>query len=176
LATPRLRIGRRIRIAGIGRRRDACGVIAEVLAIGEADGRIAAEDVTALTDVPPFDRAAMDGYAVRSDDTTGAVPDAPRRLICTGQVLAGQVISRSVGPGECIEIATGAPVPAGADAVVMVEQTLRDGAGGQWDPQVVDSFLKCKQKVQAIRQRGIVESLRQAIDGALRNEGSTNII
>jgi molybdenum cofactor synthesis domain-containing protein len=99
----------------------------EVLAIGEADGRIAAEDVTALSDVPPFDRAAMDGYAVRSNDTTGAVPNAPRRLSCVGQVLAGQVSGRPVGPGECIEIATGAPVPAGADAVVMVEQTLRDG-------------------------------------------------
>ena len=99
----------------------------EVLAIGEADGRIAAEDVTALSDVPPFDRAAMDGYAVRSDDTAGAVPDAPRGLICTGQVLAGQVITRPVRLGECIEIATGAPVPSGADAVVMVEQTRRDG-------------------------------------------------
>lgn len=99
----------------------------EVLAIGEADGRIAAEDVTALVDVPPFDRAAMDGYAVRSNDTTGAAPDAPRSLTSVGQVLAGQVITRPVGPGECIEIATGAPVPAGADAVVMVEQTRRDG-------------------------------------------------
>jgi HD-GYP domain-containing protein (c-di-GMP phosphodiesterase class II) len=61
-------------------------------------------------------------------------------------------------------------------AAAAVEQALRDGAGSQWDPQVVEAFLKCKQKVQAIRQRGIGESLRQAIDGALRTEGSTNII
>ncbi len=103
----------------------------EVLGIALSDGRVAAEDVTALADVPPFDRAAMDGYAVRAEDTTGAAPDAPRPLTCVERVLAGQVTARPVEPGECIEIATGAPVPAGADAVVMVEQTRRDGGVAQ---------------------------------------------
>ncbi len=100
----------------------------EVIAIGEADGRVAAEDVPALADVPPFDRAAMDGYAVRSDDTAGAAADTARALVCVGQARAGQVIARPVRQGECIEIATGAPMPAGADAVVMVEQTRRTAA------------------------------------------------
>jgi molybdenum cofactor synthesis domain-containing protein len=99
----------------------------EVLGIGEADGRVAAEDVTARADVPPFDRAAMDGYAVRAQDTTGAVADDARALTCVGQALAGQVPARDLKPGECIEIATGAPLPRGADAVVMVERTRREG-------------------------------------------------
>ena len=98
----------------------------EVLPIADADGRVAAEDVTARIDVPPFNRAAMDGYAVRSVDTQGATADAPRALVCLGQILAGQVPAYEVGGGDCVEIATGAPVPAGADAVVMVEHTNRE--------------------------------------------------
>jgi molybdenum cofactor synthesis domain-containing protein len=93
----------------------------------EADGRVAARDLVAAIDVPPFDRAAMDGYAVVAGDTTGAGPMAPRTLVCVDRVFTGQVPARRVGPGECIEVATGAPLPAGADAVVMVEQIERDG-------------------------------------------------
>jgi molybdenum cofactor synthesis domain-containing protein len=99
----------------------------ERLPIVEADGRVAARDVTASVDVPPFDRAAMDGYAVRAEDTFGAGTHAPRTLRCVDRVFTGQVPSRGVGPGECIEIATGAPMPAGADAVVMVEETESTG-------------------------------------------------
>jgi molybdenum cofactor synthesis domain-containing protein len=98
----------------------------EIVPTADADGRIAAADVTARFDVPPFDRAAMDGYAVRSADTQGATADGPRALACVGQVLAGQLFDREVGPGTCVEIATGAPLPAGADAVVMVEHTTRE--------------------------------------------------
>jgi molybdenum cofactor synthesis domain-containing protein len=98
----------------------------EVLPIADADGRVAAEDVTARIDVPPFNRAAMDGYAVRAVDTQGATADAPRALACLGQILAGQVPAYEVGGSDCVEIATGAPVPAGADAVVMVEHTNRE--------------------------------------------------
>jgi molybdenum cofactor synthesis domain-containing protein len=99
----------------------------ERLPIVEADGRVAARDVTASVDVPPFDRAAMDGYAVRAEDTFGAGTHAPRTLRCVDRVFTGQVPARGVGPGECIEIATGAPMPAGADAVVMVEETESTG-------------------------------------------------
>src|SRR5262249_28960730 len=86
-------------------------------------------DVTAAVDVPPFDRAAMDGYAVIAEDTFDASPHSPKTLECIETVFTGQVPSRSISRGECIEIATGAPMPAGADAVVMVEETEKDPRG-----------------------------------------------
>jgi molybdopterin molybdotransferase len=101
----------------------------ERLSLSEANGRVVSGDVVARTDVPPFARAAMDGYAVRSDDTTGAGRDQPRVLQRIEIVYTGQIAARRVGPGECIEIATGAPLPSGADAVVMVEDTEQDAAG-----------------------------------------------
>jgi molybdopterin molybdotransferase len=92
-----------------------------------ADGRVLAQDVVATADVPPFSRAAMDGYAVRAADTAGATPASPVVLAWIEKVFTGQMPSRLVGRGECIEIATGAPMPSGADSVVMVEQTTADG-------------------------------------------------
>jgi molybdopterin molybdotransferase len=96
----------------------------ESVAITDADGRVLARDVVAPDDVPAFDRAAMDGYAVVAADTGGAAPDTPRFLTCVGRLFTGEVPARAVGRGECIEIATGAPMPPGADAVVMVEDTV----------------------------------------------------
>src|SRR5262245_57626314 len=98
----------------------------ETVPLIAADGRVAARDVTAAVDVPPFDRAAMDGYAVVAEDTFGAGTHAPRTLTCVGTLFTGQAPSRSIASGECIEIATGAPMPPGADSVVMVEETERD--------------------------------------------------
>lgn len=86
-------------------------------------GRVAARDVVAAGDVPPFARAMMDGYAVHATDTTGATPASPRVLARVGRVFTGEVLARAVAPGECVEIATGAPLPGGVDAVVMVEET-----------------------------------------------------
>jgi molybdenum cofactor synthesis domain-containing protein len=88
---------------------------------------VAAADVTARADVPPFDRAAMDGYAVVAADTLPATPDAPVRLRRTAIAYTGEAPAEHVGPGTCVEISTGAPLPLGADAVVMVEHTARDG-------------------------------------------------
>src|SRR3954469_414150 len=95
----------------------------ERISIREADNRVLARDVVSTHDVPPFDRAAMDGYAVIAEDTFGAGRYDPKLLRCIEKVYTGQVPSRSLTRGECIEIATGAPMPAGADAVVMVEET-----------------------------------------------------
>jgi molybdenum cofactor synthesis domain-containing protein len=108
---------------------DAAAPIArtERLPIVRADGRVASRDVLSAVDVPPFDRAAMDGYAVRAEDTFGAGAHAPASLRAVDRVFTGQVPARGIGPGECIEIATGAPMPAGADAVVMVEETEQAG-------------------------------------------------
>jgi molybdenum cofactor synthesis domain-containing protein len=99
----------------------------ERVPLERASGRILAETVTATADVPPFARAAMDGYAVRGRDTTGASRDTPRTLQRIETVFTGQVPVQTVGDGQCIEIATGAPMPAGADAVVIVEETDIDG-------------------------------------------------
>ena len=99
----------------------------ESLPLLDADGRVVARDVRASGDVPPFDRAAMDGYAVIAGETTGASASAPRSLRCVDRVFSGHLPARGLAAGECMEIATGAPMPAGADAVVMVEETARDG-------------------------------------------------
>ena len=95
----------------------------ERIPLREATGRVIAAAAVAAVDVPPFDRAAMDGYAVIAEDTFGAGSAAPRILRCVEKVYTGQVPSRTLSRGECIEIATGAPMPEGADAVVMVEET-----------------------------------------------------
>ncbi len=99
----------------------------EEVPIAETAGRVLAEDVVAGFNVPPFDRSSMDGYAVRARDTAGA-STRPVTLRLIGVRHAGEVFDGVVGDGECVEIATGAPVPKGADAVVMVEYTrLIDG-------------------------------------------------
>ena len=97
----------------------------ERIPLADALGRVVATPPSAAIDVPPFDRAAMDGFAVRAEDTFGAGRYEPKILRCIEKVYTGQVPTRAVGPGECIEIATGAPMPAGADATVMVEETER---------------------------------------------------
>lgn len=96
--------------------------IAEV-ALWRAAGRVLAEDVRSKIDIPPFDRAAYDGYAVHASDTFGASEGAPIKLALRGGIRAGERSEQKVGKRECIEIATGAPIPKDADAVVMVEYT-----------------------------------------------------
>jgi molybdenum cofactor synthesis domain-containing protein len=88
-------------------------------------GRVLAAPVAAGQDVPPFDRAAMDGYAVVAESTFGASRTSPRLLDCIETVHTGDVPTRTLEPGQCTQIATGAPMPEGADAVVMVEETDR---------------------------------------------------
>jgi molybdenum cofactor synthesis domain-containing protein len=100
----------------------------ERVALAEADGRVLGSAATSAIDVPPFDRAAMDGYAVIAEDTFGASRSEPRTLRRVGTVFTGQVASQSLTHGDCMEIATGAPLPPGADAVVMVEETELAGS------------------------------------------------
>src|SRR5690349_715564 len=76
----------------------------------QAHDRVLARAAIATSDVPPFARAAMDGYAVRAHDTAGSSRSAPRMLTRIGTLFTGQVSERSLGPGECLEIATGAPM------------------------------------------------------------------
>jgi len=95
-----------------------------------AVGCVLAETVTSPEDVPPFANTAMDGYAVRAADLAGASPDAPVELPVVAEVAAGHPAGRALTAGEAMRIFTGAPIPEGADAVVMVERTRRldDGA------------------------------------------------
>jgi molybdopterin molybdotransferase len=99
---------------------------AESVPLSDTIGRILAEDIVADTDLPPFDRAQMDGYAVRAAD----VANAPARLRIVGESAAGAGWHNEMKAGEAVRIMTGAPVPAGADAVQQVELTRElDGAG-----------------------------------------------
>jgi molybdopterin molybdotransferase len=97
----------------------------EVLPLLESRGRVLAEPITADRDFPPFPRATRDGFAVRAADLAGI----PAKLKVIGEIRAGaapESIKHAVSAGECVEIMTGAPVPAGADAVVMVEHTQKN--------------------------------------------------
>jgi molybdopterin molybdotransferase len=91
---------------------------------------VAAETVTSPIDLPPWANSAMDGYAIRGADVAGATETAPTRLRVAGEVRAGQAAEHRVERGEALRIATGAPVPPGADAVVPVEATTPRAADG----------------------------------------------
>jgi putative molybdopterin biosynthesis protein len=96
----------------------------ERVALADALARVLAGDVTAPTDVPAFDRSGVDGFAVRAADTAGAADRTPRRLRLNAEVIAcGHAPTLEVTPGTATTIATGGPIPRGADAVVMVEHT-----------------------------------------------------
>jgi molybdopterin molybdotransferase len=101
----------------------------EEVPLSECVGRVLAEDIISPIDIPPFDRSAVEGYAVVSSDTFSATPTNPIELTVIGKSEAGQDPSQipKVSPGTAVEIFTGAPLPYGADAVVMVEQTKRVG-------------------------------------------------
>src|ERR1051325_10002006 len=92
---------------------------AEQVALSESNGRILATDIIADTDLPPFDRAQMDGYAVRAED----VAAVPAQLKIVGESAAGAGWHHEMNAGEAVRIMTGAPVPRGADAVQQVELT-----------------------------------------------------
>ena len=114
---------------------DALGIVlahaprlaAEEVELADALGRILAEEVRADADMPPFDRSAMDGYAVRAAD----VADAPVVLEVAGQIRAGQYPDRPLPPRQAVQVMTGAPVPAGATAVQPVEKTRAVDGGAR---------------------------------------------
>ncbi|MFH1231067.1 MAG: molybdopterin molybdenumtransferase MoeA, partial [Planctomycetota bacterium] len=91
----------------------------ETISLSDSLGRVIAEDVFSDIDMPPFDKSAMDGYAVRSDD----IKLPPVELEVLEVVPAGRIPTKAVKPGKAIKIMTGAPIPQGADAVIMVEHT-----------------------------------------------------
>jgi molybdopterin molybdotransferase len=101
----------------------------ERLELDEALGRILAVDIAADRDQPPFPRVTRDGFAVRAADVAGAAPGRPVTLSVIGEALPGALFPGEVAARQCVEIMTGAALPRGADAVVMVEYTQRPGTG-----------------------------------------------
>jgi len=98
-------------------------LIPEIVPLGEVRGRVLAADVFADRDYPPFHRSIRDGFAVRAEDV--AAPPVDLRSL--GEIPAGRHFEGNIGPGECVAIMTGAPMPDGADAVVMVEYSESQG-------------------------------------------------
>ena len=116
---------------------DATGFAIALDLLSIALGLVLAEPVLATEAVPPFANTAMDGFAVRAVDTVGA----PVRMAVVGTLAAGDAPDRPVGPGEAIRIMTGAPMPPGADAVVMVELTSVSGSAAD---EQVDVRWRCR--------------------------------
>lgn len=95
----------------------------EQVRIEDAVGRVSGEDVFSGIAMPPFDKSAMDGYALKSSD----LKNVPAKLRCIGLIQAGDIFNKKLQRNECVKIMTGAPLPAGADSVIMVEDTLPCG-------------------------------------------------
>lgn len=123
----------------------------ELVPLEQAAGRVLAVQIHAPFDLPPFDNSSMDGFAVRAADLAG---DHPLNLTVIGDIPAGTAPSLRVGPGEAARIMTGAPLPAGADTVVMVEDTdFNDRSSGALAPQNV-SVYRAIQTGENVRKRG----------------------
>lgn len=118
----------------------------------EALGRVLAQDVRSDIDVAPFDNSAMDGYAVRAEETAGAAAGAPAVLDVVAHIAAGDFWEGALGPGQAARIMTGAPVPAGADAVVMVEFTAPASGTGTIGDRVAIQYEAASG--EHIRRRG----------------------
>jgi molybdopterin molybdotransferase len=117
-------------------------------------GQVLAEDVHSDIDVPPLDNAAMDGYALRAEDTRGGSESSPVYLAVVGEVAAGSMPTKDVKPGTAIRIMTGAPLPEGADAVVQFENTdevSRKSSGG--DVRQIGILCQAKKRLN-VRGRG----------------------
>jgi molybdopterin molybdotransferase len=122
----------------------------EEVEILDALDRVLAEDVYSDIDIPPFDNSAMDGYAVRAADTVGASRESPVILHAIGDLAAGYVTDLVVEPGTAIRIMTGAPLPAGADAVVRFEET----SGG------LSAGRRTGHQIEVFSQVDIIENVR----------------
>jgi molybdopterin molybdotransferase len=130
-------------------------VTTETLSLAGCFQRVLAQDIVATNDLPPFDNSSMDGFAVRAADVSEADADSPRSLRVVADIPAGAHPTISLAPGEAARIMTGAPVPAGADAVVPVEDTnFNDREAGTPPPDNVQIFRSSKPGWN-IRPRGM---------------------
>ena len=123
--------------------------VTERLSLGDALGRVLAEQILSPIHLPAFDNSAMDGYAIHSPDLTGASAESPVRLCLWGKVAAGETLADPVHLGTCVRLFTGSRLPAGADAVVMQEDTRLDPK----QPGAVH-FLTSAHPGQNVRRKG----------------------
>ncbi|MCY3797913.1 MAG: molybdopterin molybdotransferase MoeA [Chloroflexi bacterium] len=107
---------------------------AETVSLPDAQDRVLAEDIISPIDLPPFDNSAMDGYAIRYEDSADASLDKPAVLSVTMDIMAGSAPDGQLQPGQAARIMTGAPIPAGASAVIPVEDTDDDWSKGEGSP------------------------------------------
>lgn len=148
----------------------------ETIALAEARGRVLAEDIIADMDLPPFDRALMDGYAVRAEDTRSA----PTRLRIVGEAAAGRGWRGELQAGEAVRIMTGAPVPAGADSVQQVELTreLDMGAWVEIDKATVPAQFISKRATEVKKDQTVLcagETINAAMMAALASFGYARV-
>jgi molybdenum cofactor synthesis domain-containing protein len=139
----------------------------EKIPIQESVNRVLAVEVVAGFDVPPFNRASMDGYAVKFKDTKGASTESPIQLKLIGEQHTGRVYMGTVGNGECIEIATGSPMPDGADAVVMVEYTRREKNSVLIERQVSKGKNMAQAGEDMIKGTRVIKAGKKVTPGAL---------
>jgi len=125
----------------------------ETVGIKDSYDRVLAEDLYSDCDIPAFDYSAMDGYAIRYADTAGASEDSPVYLDVVGEVKAGDVPVTGVERGRAVKIMTGAPIPEGADSVIMVEYTRAEG-----------------DRVAILREAGEGDNIRRAGEDVRRND------
>ena len=128
----------------------------------DADGLTLAQDIVAPFDIPQLANSAMDGYAVQASDLAHAVEDQPVELNVTGQVQAGQLATVEVTPGNAVRIMTGAPVPAGADAIVPYEYTDEIERRTAGSPLTVIAFRHAPNVGDHVRPAG-----EDTVEGAL---------
>lgn len=133
---------------------DRCEALSSVAVhVDDSIGYVLATDVHASEDVPPFANTAVDGYAVRASDTVGA-DSSPVSLAVVGEVAAGASGDVVVGPGQAVRIMTGAPIPEGADAIVMVEDTSFDGDRSTFDGTQLVEIRRTVSSGAAVRAAG----------------------
>lgn len=142
----------------------------ESIPIDQALGRVSAENIVARVYTPSFDRASVDGYAVKAEDTFGATPSTPKSLKLIDWVYAGSLPKKELSNGECIQICTGAPMPIGANGVVMVEDTIRNRS----DITIAKSI--CPQNGIGFKGEDIKKGERIIETGQLLNPGKIGVL
>lgn len=141
--------------------------------MAEAHRRVLVETVRSHTDLPGFDNSAMDGYAVQAADTVEAKPGAPIALEVLGRVAAGEVFAKPVRSRMCVRLFTGSPLPAGADSVVMQEDTQPDQ--GNQNRILVLEPVRCGENVR-FRGEDVVKGATLANAGQIVNAGLLSLL
>ena len=132
------------------------------LPLSEVLGMSLAEDIAAIDDSPPFDKSLMDGYAVRAADIASGIAS----LTVIEVVTAGRVPTKTLSPGEAVQVMTGAPLPEGADMVVKVEETIQDGPLVRLTTKSVNAGTNIIRRGTSVRARDVVLKSGMKLNGS----------